>query len=222
MVRLTQSRPAGQFGGTLSLQEPFFALGGGATATKGGKLYTWTCYNCCVYSGGTMSNSSLKRGLRLTFALMIVFSATSSVHAHGGPPRLELVAKQATAGASIDVWGINLGADLPISVTLVGGGSKYSLGIATCDGQGDFLQTFTLPGDLVPGLYTVRAITPAHVTVEDRLEIKSLDSLAMLMGWIASLPTPLTPLVFGMLAVLFAGLALSLWWRETRATRRSD
>jgi hypothetical protein len=169
-----------------------------------------------------MWNSNFKRGLRLTFALMVALSGVLWVQAHGGPPRLELVAKQATAGESIDVWGINLGADLPITVTLVGGGAEYPLGIATCDGQGDFLQTFTLPGDLAPGMYIVRAITPARSAVADQLEIKSPDSFAMLNGWIASLPGSMPPLVLAMLAVLFAGLALVLWWRDVRATRRLD
>jgi hypothetical protein len=169
-----------------------------------------------------MWNCNFKHGLRLTFALLIALGAVLRVQAHGGPPRLELVAKQATAGASIDVWGINLGADLPITVTLVGAGADFPLGNAICDGQGDFLQTFTLPSDLAPGAYIVRAITPAHFAVADRLEIKSPDSFAKLKSWIASLQGSLTPLVLGMLAALFAGLALVLWWRDARVTRRID
>jgi hypothetical protein len=167
-----------------------------------------------------MWNSNFKRGLRLAIALLIALGTVSRVQAHGGPPRLELVAKQATAGASIDVWGINLGADLPITVTLVGAGAEFPLGIAICDGQGDFLQSFMLPGDLAPGAYIVRAVTPAHFAVADRLEIKSPDNFAVLKSWIASLPESMTPLALGMLAVLFAGLALVLWWRDARATRR--
>src|SRR5829696_7656505 len=142
-------------------KSPRILIGSAGTAKRRSTLHTWPCYNCRVYSGGAMWNNNVKHGLRLTIAVMLALGAVLRVQAHGGPPRLELVAKQATAGASIDVWGINLGADLPITVTLVGGGAEYPLGIATCDGQGDFLQTFTLPGELAPGMYIVRAITPA-------------------------------------------------------------
>src|SRR5688572_17640607 len=112
-----------------------------------------------------MSNNNFPQALKLILAMVIALSAVVRVQAHGGPPRLELAAKQASAGAPLELWGINLGADLPVTVSLIGGGVEYPLGTVICDGHGDFLQTFRLPSELAPGTYTVRAINAADLVV---------------------------------------------------------
>jgi hypothetical protein len=157
-----------------------------------------------------------RQALKLLLLLAITLSPAPSVRAHGGPPRVELGARHATAGEPLEVRGINLGADLPVTITLLRDDVEYPLGTAICDGQGDFSLTFMLPRDLAPGTYTVRAINASDLVVEARLDIETVNALAALTGWIMGLQSVQWPVILGILAVIFAGLALIFRWRDAR------
>ena len=78
--------------------------------------------------------------------------------AHEGGPRLSLIPPQIMPGATLEVEGVNLGTDLPVTVVLNRDGQRWVLGEATCDGHGDFTGFFVLPAELTTGLYTVSVL----------------------------------------------------------------
>lgn len=157
---------------------------------------------------------------RCIFVVLMVCAVASSqafsVSAHGGPPRVEVGAPQATAGEPLEVRGVNLGADLDVTVTLVRDNAAIPLGNAICDGQGDFTAFYTLPRNLAVGLYTVRAVNSSDLVVETHLEIEGVLSYTRLQRWIATLPGISWPLVLGILAGLLAIVALVLRRKESQ------
>lgn len=82
----------------------------------------------------------------------------SPVLAHEGGPRLNLIPPQSMPGATLEVEGVNLGTDLPVTVVLNREGQRWVLGEATCDGHGDFTGFFELPAELTTGRYTVAVL----------------------------------------------------------------
>lgn len=80
------------------------------------------------------------------------------VLAHEGGPRLNLIPPQIMPGATLEVEGVNLGTDLPVTVALNKEGRRWVLGEATCDGHGDFTGFFEVPVGLASGLYTVTVL----------------------------------------------------------------
>lgn len=144
----------------------------------------------------------------------IVLSHAGAVFAHGGPPRVEIGDTHASAGDSLEVRGINLGADLEVAVTLVGGDTVIPLGSAICDGQGDFTAFYNLPQKLAAGSYTVRAVNSSDQLVETHLEIEGAVSVARLQRWMASLPGVQWSLLLGALALVLGIIAGLLHWKE--------
>jgi len=59
---------------------------------------------------------------RLLLAAALVLCTSIAALAHDSPPRLELNADRLNPGGPLEVRGINLGADLPIAVALIGAG----------------------------------------------------------------------------------------------------
>lgn len=156
----------------------------------------------------------------LMLALLLALGSAASAQAHGGPPRVELTAQRATPGAQLTVFGINLGADLPIAIALVGA-STYPLGSATCDGLGDFQAAFTLPADLPLGTYLLQATAPDSSVVQTQLEVESA-SAATLRAWASALRNLPLGLALGLLAGLFGLIALALWLRDRRRPTSMD
>jgi hypothetical protein len=109
----------------------------------------------------------------LTGALVVCFwviCAPISL-AHGGPPRIELGVERIAPGAALEIRGINIAPELPISVALVGAGAEFGLGTVTGDAHGDFTQAFTVPEEAIAGGYTVRAFGANRVIVTAALTI---------------------------------------------------
>lgn len=119
---------------------------------------------------------------RLLLVLALALSASltvrpTTVFAHEGPSRLELNFDRLNPGVMVQVRGINLGADLPVVVALVGLGGEVQLGEASGDAHGDFTQSFTLPAYLESGDYIVRAISSDGTTVDAPLTISGVPAL---------------------------------------------
>lgn len=78
-----------------------------------------------------MSQIDMKR-LPLWFGLflagLVLASLVSVARAHEGAARLELSASRLNPGATLEVRGINLGADQPVIIVLVGADAKWHLG----------------------------------------------------------------------------------------------
>lgn len=105
---------------------------------------------------------SLRIILRLgIFSLCVVgswFLGGQTALAHEGGPRLNLIPPQIMPGATLEVEGVNLGTDLPVTVVLNRAGQRWVLGEAICDGHGDFTGFFEVPAELDAGLYTVTVL----------------------------------------------------------------
>jgi hypothetical protein len=114
----------------------------------------------------------MRQYLLLACALLAALvCAPAATHAHDGDPRLELSFNRLNPGAPLEVRGVNLAAESPITIKLVSLESEFWLGEAVGDAHGDFIQTFTLPSDLAAGHYTVLAVGPGNLIVSAPLDI---------------------------------------------------
>lgn len=100
----------------------------------------------------------LRIGVFSVWALGYWLIGRGPVLAHEGGPRLNLIPPQIMPGATLEVEGVNLGTDLPVTVVLNKEGRRWVLGEATCDGHGDFTGFFEVPAGLASGLYTVTVL----------------------------------------------------------------
>jgi hypothetical protein len=85
--------------------------------------------------------------------------------AHDGPPRLELTAERLNPGATLDIRGINIAAEQPVTLALIGAGAEYALGTVMGDEHGDFKLIVGVPVEAAVGTYNVRALAPNRVIV---------------------------------------------------------
>lgn len=119
-----------------------------------------------------MPKLMIRQSLLLACALLATLVwAPSATHAHDGGSRLELSFGQLNPGAPLEVRGVNLAAESPITIKLVSLDSEFWLGEAVGDAHGDFIQTFTLPSELAAGHYTVLAVSPGNLIVSAPLDI---------------------------------------------------
>jgi hypothetical protein len=107
---------------------------------------------------------------RFLLTIFIVGLLLPALHApaalaHEGPPRIELNTAQTTSGAEIEVRGVNVAPEQPVTLSLVGDGIEYALGTVVGDVHGDFVVGVRLPGEAVAGAYTVRAFGANRVIV---------------------------------------------------------
>ena len=72
-------------------------------------------------------------------------------------------------GEAITVKGEMLGPNSTVEVRVLGSGIDLGLGEAKADDEGDFTAQFTLPADLVPGAYELRATGAESATTQMRV-----------------------------------------------------
>lgn len=108
---------------------------------------------------------------RLFTRLLIIFilswsllGAPLGAYAHGDEAHLELNTTQAGPGATIDLRGVGFDPESDITIMLVGAQRQLLLGAVSSDETGDFTQALSLPADLLPGAYEVRAADSHHST----------------------------------------------------------
>jgi hypothetical protein len=85
--------------------------------------------------------------------------------AHDGPPRIEVSAERLNPGATLEIRGINIAAEQPVTLALVGAGAEFALGTAVGDEHGDFKLAVGVPAEAAVGTYNVRAFAPNRVVV---------------------------------------------------------
>jgi len=97
--------------------------------------------------------------------LMLALQIPGAALAHDGQPRLELGAERSNPGAELEVRGINIAAEMQITLALVGAGAEFPLGVVIGDEHGDFVIGVRLPAEALAGAYTVRAFGANRVVV---------------------------------------------------------
>ncbi len=110
------------------------------------------------------------RTIRLVIAALLALLAAPAL-AHDGPSRLELGTTAISPGAALEVRGVNIAEEAPVSVALIGPNGAIDLGAVVGDEHGDFIHAFALPADLAAGAYTVRAFGTNRVIVTAPLTI---------------------------------------------------
>jgi hypothetical protein len=105
------------------------------------------------------------------FTLLLALQMPGVALAHEGPPRIELNYPQISSGAELEVRGVNIAAELPVTLTLVGADKDYALGTAVGDVHGDFVVGVQLPAEAQAGAYTVRAFAANRVMVSTPLTL---------------------------------------------------
>ena len=101
--------------------------------------------------------------ISVAIAAVQALSQVRTGWAHGEPV-ITIDPTVAAAGSQITVTGAEVELGEVFAITLEGIGGLIPLGEATVTGEGEdgaFTATFTLPTDLAPGSYTVRAVTEA-------------------------------------------------------------
>ena len=105
------------------------------------------------------------------FVVLLALQIPSAALAHDGKARVDLSAERISAGADLEVRGINIAAEMPISLTLIGAGAEFSLGTVVGDAHGDFVLAVAVPREAAAGTYTVRAFGTNRVIVAAPLTI---------------------------------------------------
>jgi hypothetical protein len=97
--------------------------------------------------------------------LILALQMPGAALAHDGSARIELNSQQSSSGAELEVRGVNIAPEQPVTLTLIGAGDEYSLGTAIGDEHGDFVIGVRLPAEALAGAYTVRAFGANRVVV---------------------------------------------------------
>ena len=97
--------------------------------------------------------------------LILALQIPGAALAHDGPARIELNRQQASSGAELEIRGVNIAPEQPITLALVRAGDEYPLGTAIGDVHGDFVIGVRLPAEALAGAYTVRAFGANRVVV---------------------------------------------------------
>jgi hypothetical protein len=99
------------------------------------------------------------------FVLLLALQIPGAALAHDGGARSELNNQQSSSGAELEIRGVNIAPEQPITLTLIGSGAEFSLGTAIGDEHGDFVIGVRLPAEALAGAYTVRAFGANRVVV---------------------------------------------------------
>ena len=97
--------------------------------------------------------------------LMLALQIPGAALAHDGSARVELSRQQTSSGAELEIRGVNIAPEQPITLALIGAGDEYPLGTAIGDAHGDFVIGVRLPAEALAGAYTVRAFGANRVVV---------------------------------------------------------
>ncbi len=124
-------------------------------------------------------------------AAVLALALTRIALAHGEPV---IVVEPAivSAGGQITVTGTEMEPGEVFATTLEGVAGSIPLGEATVTGEGEeggFTATFTIPSDIAPGSYTVRAATEAGETAAADLTVTPPSEQASAAPAMAQEPT---------------------------------
>src|SRR6266508_471686 len=97
--------------------------------------------------------------------VLLALQIPGAALAHEGAARIELNTQQTSSGAELEIRGVNIAHEQPITLALVGAGDEYPLGTAIGDVHGDFVIGVRLPAEALAGAYTVRAFGANRVVV---------------------------------------------------------
>lgn len=103
-------------------------------------------------------------GWVIAAGLWIVVIATAQ--AHGGALELTVSRSELAAGQQLTVTGEGFPPNATTVLNLTGPGGDADLGTVTTSQSGDFTQSLTIPGVMVPGLYLIRTEGAAEASVE--------------------------------------------------------
>src|SRR5829696_8137395 len=96
-------------------------------------------------------------GILILLILLLAGLPAPLAQAHNGPPRIELGAERVAPGAALEVRGVNIAPEQPVTLTLVGGGQEFGFGTVVGNEHGDFSQIVTVPREAQAGAYALRA-----------------------------------------------------------------
>jgi hypothetical protein len=100
-----------------------------------------------------------------SFVLLLALQLPDAALAHEGSARIELNTQQTSSGAELEIRGINIAPEQPVTLSLVGNAADFALGMAVGDVHGDFVVGVRLPAEAPAGTYTVRAFGANRVIV---------------------------------------------------------
>src|SRR5215212_4336296 len=103
--------------------------------------------------------------------LMLALQIPGAALAHDGSARIELNRQQTSSGAELEIRGVNIAPEQPITLSLIGSGATFALGTAVGDIHGDFVLGVRLPAEALAGAYTVRAFGANRVIVSAPLTL---------------------------------------------------
>jgi hypothetical protein len=104
----------------------------------------------------TPRRSVLERGLGQVVALLLALTPASGL-VHGGALELSLSPDDIAASDAVTVSGEGFAANAALELHLTGPNGDAHLGGVTADEDGEFTQEVRIPGEVVPGLYLIRA-----------------------------------------------------------------
>lgn len=96
-------------------------------------------------------------GGRLVLAATLLVLVSLSALAHGGELELTVTPADIAAGEEVTVSGEGFAASAPLELHLTGPNGDAHFDDATTDQEGAFTQVVQIPGDVVPGVYLLRA-----------------------------------------------------------------
>lgn len=101
----------------------------------------------------------------LALILPLLIRSAPLAQAHDGPPRRALNVERLNPGGTLEVRGVNIAPEQPITLSLIGSGAEFALGTAVGDIHGDFVVGVRVPAEALTGAYTVRAFGSNRVIV---------------------------------------------------------
>lgn len=108
-------------------------------------------------SGGTRRSVRRRIGIVGAAVVLLLVLAPATAWAHGSGLELTISPSDIAAGDTISVSGEGFLPGATVGLHLTGPNGDAHLGNVQTDDEGNFEQTVTIPGTVIPGLYLVRA-----------------------------------------------------------------
>lgn len=162
------------------------------------------------------------RGLVLGAIVLALFAPSRSALAHGEPV-IDVQPDVTPAGGEITITGIEMEPGEVFVITLEGSATSTPLGEVTVTGEGEaggFVARFTIPIDVAPGSYAVRAATDEGEAALSDLTVTRASTEASTGPATVREPTGEEHVLdrskpagqaAGVVAVALASLGLGLW-----------